>query len=139
MIMLRQIQQAILPAAEKTQPILLGWNCSSMRMVRTATSPHGSLQQFDCVSTAMRFQRESPLQAKVGTVPVALTEPRQLGLGSGSSWRLRMPVSSTSAGTIYAARLRAAWSWREWTCRTVQEPMGHRTIQVTMRYAHLAP
>jgi hypothetical protein len=69
MIMLRQIQQAILPAAEKTQPILLGWNCSSMRWFVLQHPPMGVCSN----SIAMRFQRESPLQAKVGTVPVALT------------------------------------------------------------------
>jgi len=52
--------------------------------------------------------------------------------------RLKKPDSQILLGTIYAILLlRLVMAGID--IRTVAELMGHKTIQMTMRYAHLAP
>jgi len=47
-------------------------------------------------------------------------------------------VSGISLGIAYATRSHQDLSWLEWIFgRSLND--GHRTIQMTMRYAHLAP
>lgn len=58
---------------------------------------------------------------------------------TGSIIRLRKRVFGISRGTISGTRSRQDWAMQGVDIRTIAALMGHKTIQMTMRYAHLAP
>ena len=50
----------------------------------------------------------------------------------------RKQAFETSLGTVCGTRSQAGSQWREVDLLTISELMGHKTMQMTMRYAHLA-
>lgn len=122
----------------------LTWDCVNLerKLVTIARSKHGQARHVPLNSTALAaFKKLLPSMERSNYVFVSVR---------GTGKRLRMNRHWFEDAVKEAAIAHLTWHDLRHTfasrlvmagvdIRTVSELMGHKTIQVTMRYAHLAP